>query len=72
MRYQEKVSTRADVRSLYGRVKEQPAISHYRGYTATKSYGWDEEVDDYIKADGEMWFENPYYAPTSSPPTMMK
>lgn len=63
MLYQEKVSTRGDVHSLYERVKQDPTISRYRGYTATKSYGWDEDVGDFIKADGERWFENPCYDP---------
>ena len=61
MKYQEKVATRADVRNLYERVKQNPSISHYRGYTLTKFYGWDEECDDYIKADGDVWFENPCF-----------
>ena len=61
MLYQEKVSTRGDVHSLYERVKQDPTISRYRGYTATKSYGWDEDVGDFIKADGERLFENPSY-----------
>ncbi len=63
MNYQEKVSTRADVRALYEKVKANPAVAQYRGYTETKSYGWDEERDDYIKAEGEIWFENPSYDP---------
>ena len=61
MNYQEKVSTRADVRALYEKVRANPAVVRYRGYTETKSYGWNEEKDDYIKEDGEVWFENPAY-----------
>lgn len=69
MKYQEKVSTREDVRRLYERVKNQPTISQYRGYTQSKSYGWDEFVNDYIKADGELWFDNPSYDPNYFTPT---
>lgn len=61
MNYQEKVSTRADVRALFEKVKENPAVSRYRGYTETKSYGWDAAADDYIKCEGEVWFDNPAY-----------
>ncbi len=61
MNYQQKVSTRADVRALYEKVIENPAIRRYRGYTETKSYGWDAESDDYVKREGEVWFENPAY-----------
>ena len=61
MNYQEKVSTRADVRALYEKVIANPAIQSYRGYTESKSYGWDAAADDYIKRDGEVFFENPAY-----------
>lgn len=61
MNYQEKVSTRADVRALFEKVKGNPAVARYRGYTETKSYGWDEAADDYIKCEGEVWFDNPMY-----------
>ena len=61
MNYQEKVSTRQDVRALFEKVKENPAVSRYRGYTETKSYGWDEAADDYVKCEGEVWFDNPAY-----------
>ncbi|MBQ3064546.1 MAG: hypothetical protein IJC99_07105 [Clostridia bacterium] len=61
MNYQEKVSTRADVRALYEKVKANPAVARYRGYTESKSYGWDEEREDYVKCEGEVWFENPAY-----------
>ena len=57
MNYQERVNTRADVRALYEKVLADPTISHYRGYTATKSYGWNAAADDYCKRDGEVWFE---------------
>ena len=61
MNYQEKVCTRADVRALYEKVVANPAIQSYRGYTESKSYGWDVDADDYVKRDGEVWFENPAY-----------
>ncbi len=59
MNYQEKVSTRADVRALFEKVKSDPGISRYRGYTETRSYGWDESANDYVKCEGEAWFDNP-------------
>lgn len=62
MKYQEKVSTRKDVQALFEKVKANPAISQYRGYTDNKSYGWDEATGDYIKAEREVWFENPSFA----------
>jgi hypothetical protein len=61
LNYQEKVSTRADVRALYEKVIANPVIAHYRGYTESKSYGWDAEAEDYIKQDGEVWFDNPAF-----------
>ena len=61
MKYQEKVSTRADVRALFEKVKANPAVAQYRGYTESKSYGWDEAMDDYVKCDGEVWFDNPTF-----------
>lgn len=61
MNYQERVSTRTDVRALYEKVIANPAIARYRGYTESKSYGWDEAAEDYIKKEGEVWFENPSY-----------
>lgn len=64
MLYQEKVSTRGDVRNLYERVKQDPTISRYRGFTETKSYGWSLIANDYIKEDGEVWFDNPGYDPS--------
>lgn len=63
MNYQEKVSTRADVRELFEKVKKDPSISRYRGYTETRSYGWDEAADDYVKCEGEVWFDNPAHDP---------
>ena len=67
MNYQEKVSTRAQVRELYEKVVADPTISRYRGYTASKSYGWNVTVGDYVKKDGEAWFENPSYDPNYVP-----
>lgn len=67
MNYQEKVCTRADVHGLYEKVLKNPAIEKYRGYTETKSYGWDEKTGDYIKCDGEVWFDNPGYDATFVP-----
>lgn len=67
MNYQEKVSTRADVRALYEKVVANPAIACYRGYTESKSYGWDAAAGDYIKRDGEVWFENPAFDATYVP-----
>lgn len=61
MNYQEKVSTRADVRALFEKVKANPAVAQYRGYTESKSYGWDEAADDYVKCEGEVWFDNPAF-----------
>ncbi len=61
MNYQERVSTRADVRALYEKVLANPAVARYRGYTESKSYGWDADAEDYIKKEGEVWFENPAY-----------
>ena len=66
MNYQEKVSTRAEVRELYERVMKDPTIARYRGYTETNSYGWNAQVGDYVKKEGEFWFENPAYAPPKS------
>jgi hypothetical protein len=67
LNYQEKVSTRADVRALYERVKANPAIRRYRGYTESKSYGWDPAADEYVKREGEVWFDNPAYDATYVP-----
>lgn len=63
MNYQEKVSTRAEVRDLYERVVKDPTIARYRGYTETNSYGWNVQAGDYFKREGEVWFENPAYLP---------
>ena len=67
MNYQERVATRADVRALYEKVVANPAIARYRGYTESKSYGWDAESGDYIKKEGEVWFDNPAYDPEYIP-----
>ena len=67
MNYQERVSTRADVRALYERVIANPAIARYRGYTDSKSYGWDVAAEEYIKREGEVWFENPAFDATFVP-----
>lgn len=66
MNYQEKVGTRAEVRALYERVCKDPTIARYRGYTAANSYGWSTAVGDYVKKEGEVWFENPSYNPELS------
>ena len=66
MNYQEKVSTRAEVRALYEKVVADPTIARYRGYTATRSYGWNEAAGDYCKREGEVWFENPAYDPKAT------
>lgn len=66
MNYQEKVTTRAEVRALYERVCQDPAIARYRGYTAANSYGWNETAGDYVKREGEFWFENPAFDPAAS------
>ena len=67
MNYQEKVGTRAEVRGLYEKVIADPSIARYRGFTANNSYGWDPAVGDYIKKEGEAWFENPAYDPARVP-----
>lgn len=67
MNYQERVSTRAEVRALYERVCKDPSISRYRGYTATHSYGWNAAAGDFFKREGEVWFENPAYDPECIP-----
>jgi len=36
-------------------------VAQYRGYTESKSYGWDEAADDYVKSEGEVWFDNPAF-----------
>ena len=63
MRYQEKVSTREDIKALYERVMANPNIQWYRGEDGVNSYAWDEVAGDYIKQYGEVWFENPSYDP---------
>lgn len=66
MNYQEKVSTRAEVRDLYERVVKNPEIACYRGYTETNSYGWNAQAGDYFKRAGEVWFDNPGFDPKAS------
>ena len=63
MKYQERVSTREDVKKLYQRVLQDSCIEQYRGYTSCNSYGWDELANDYIKKCGEGCFNNPAYVP---------
>ena len=72
MNYQEKVSTRAEVRELYERVMKDPTIARYRGYTEANSYGWNAQAGDYFKREGEVWFENPAYKPEVSESTTAK
>ena len=67
MNYQEKVSTRAEVRALYERVVKDPSIARYRGYTDANSYGWNAQAGDYFKREGEVWFENPAFDATFVP-----
>lgn len=75
MKYQERCSTRAEVKALYERVCKNPAIERYRGYTSVLgewSYGWNPIADDYVKVDGEHWFNNPNYIPeVDKPPVTM-
>ncbi len=66
MNYQEKVSTRAEVRDLYERVVKNPEIARYRGYTETNSYGWNAQAGDYFKREGEVWFDNPGFVPAAN------
>ena len=61
MNYEEKVSTRADVKALFEKVMQNPAVEKYRGFTETKSYGWDASLGNYVKCDGVVWFDNPAY-----------
>ena len=65
MNYQEKVSTRAEVRALFERVCKDPTVARYRGYTAANSYGWNTAAGDYVKREGEVWFENPAFDPAA-------
>ena len=66
MNYQEKVSTRAEVRELYERVCKDPTIARYRGYTAANSYAWNVAAGDYVKREGEVWFDNPAFDPSAA------
>ena len=46
---------------LYKRMCADPYIKQYRGYTASKSYGYDAETKKVIAKDGEFWFDNPSF-----------
>lgn len=61
LNYQERVSTIRDVEDLYKRMCADPYIKQYRGYTASKSYGYDAETKKVIAKDGEFWFDNPSF-----------
>ena len=60
LKYQERLTTYGDLKSLYRRVKADPHIKQYRGYSNTKSYGYDEE-GHIISKKGEFWFDNPSF-----------
>ena len=68
MKYQERVSTVEEVKALYERVKENPGIEQYRGYTAERSYGYDPESGEILTHKGEFWYDNPSYDPLYNPP----
>ena len=59
--YQERVCTGRELKELYKRVKNNPSIQQYRGYTESKSYGYDEETQKIIVKEGEFWFNNPSF-----------
>ena len=61
MKYQEKVSTRRDVRMIYEKVMANPRVREYRGYTDAWSYGWDAATGSCVKREGEVWFVNPAF-----------
>ena len=61
LNYQERVHTITDVKELYKRVCDSPNIKQYRGYTESKSYGYDAETEKVIAKDGEFWFDNPSF-----------
>ena len=63
-KYQERVDMIRDVKDLYKRVCADPHIKQYRGYTATKSYGYDAETQKIIVKEGEFWFDNPSFRGT--------
>jgi len=67
MRYQEAVCTREGIKELYRRVMRDPCIEKYRGYDDECSYAWDATVNNYIKIEGEAWFDNPSYAGITLP-----
>ena len=60
-KYQERVDTIRDVKDLYKRVCADAHIKQYRGYTATKSYGYDTETQKIVGKEGEFWFNNPFF-----------
>lgn len=60
LKYQERVSTVGDLRSLYESLKKMPTIKQYRGYSETKSYGFDDDGNP-ISKEGEVWFDNPFF-----------
>lgn len=64
MDYQEKVSTREDIKALYENVISRSDIRRYRGYTHPNvgdSYGWNPATQDYFRKAGCDWFDNPSY-----------
>ena len=63
MKYQEKVSSRKDIKDLYERVKADPNIEWYRGVDDEDVYCWDEDAEDYKATKEEIWFKNPSYNP---------
>lgn len=68
MDYQERVSTREDIKALYERVCNMPHVRRYRGYTDTHSYEWDPISKNYIRRANEHWFDNPGYDPNCDIP----
>ena len=61
LNYQERTNTIREVKELYNRVTKDPHIKQYRGYSATKSYGYDAETKKVIVKDGDFWFDNPSF-----------
>lgn len=62
MKYQERVNTMEGLKDLYRRVLRDQCIEKYRGYDDEWSYAWNEANNDYIKCEGEVWFDNPSYS----------
>lgn len=60
LKYQERLNTYGDLKNLYRRVKADPHIKQYRGYSNTKSYGYDAD-GHIISKEGEFWFDNPFF-----------